>query len=361
MHINGGTKGFAPRWQWNRPSSYRWWHWLIMVVVVLVVAGLVIAASLSARYFSGLEPLKPGSEDVVNVEVIPGMGPNQIGKLLQEEEVIKDSWVFNTYVSLNRVGNKLQAGLYQLSPGLSVSEIVDQLVKGSVQLYKVTFLPGATLAMNRQALIDAGFPESEVDAALGKDYEGVLFTDKPANTDLEGYLFGDTYFFGAGTSVETILQQAFDEFTKVIEDNDLINKFKAHDLTLYEGITLASIVQREVSGEDQPQVAQVFQTRLKIGMMLGSDVTYEYAAKKMGVAATPSLDSPYNTRLYAGLPPGPIAVPGVAALLATANPAEGDYLYFLSGDDEKTYFAHTNDEHEANIVNHCQQKCLLVQ
>jgi UPF0755 protein len=92
-------------------------------------------------------------------------------------------------------------------------------------------------------------------------------------------------------------------------------------------------------------------------MPLGSDVTYQYAAKQLGVAPTPDLDSPYNTRKNPGLPPGPIAVPGLSALEAVAAPAAGDYVYFLSGDDEVTYFARTNAEHEANIKNHCQIKC----
>lgn len=92
-------------------------------------------------------------------------------------------------------------------------------------------------------------------------------------------------------------------------------------------------------------------------MPLGSDVTYHYAAQILGVPATPTLDSPYNTRIYPGLPPGPIATPGLSALEAVANPASGDYLYFLSGDDGKTYYATTEQEHEANIANYCKIKC----
>jgi UPF0755 protein len=91
--------------------------------------------------------------------------------------------------------------------------------------------------------------------------------------------------------------------------------------------------------------------------VLGSDVTFIYAAKKLGVEATPTLESPYNTRIHPGLPPGPISSPGLSALQAVANPAAGDYTYFLAGDDGKTYFAHTFEEHEANIVNHCQKNC----
>ena len=92
-------------------------------------------------------------------------------------------------------------------------------------------------------------------------------------------------------------------------------------------------------------------------MPLGSDVTYQYIADKTGVARDPNLDSPYNTRRYAGLPPGPIATPGLGSLRAVATPAVGDYLYFLSGDDNVTYYSHTLAEHEANISAHCKIKC----
>jgi UPF0755 protein len=95
-------------------------------------------------------------------------------------------------------------------------------------------------------------------------------------------------------------------------------------------------------------------------MPLGSDPTYQYAADKMGVPRSTTLDSPYNTRRYPGLPPGPIAVPGEKALVAVVSPAEGDYLYFLSGDDDVTYFSRTFEEHEQNIVTHCQKKCQIL-
>ena len=147
----------------------------------------------------------------------------------------------------------------------------------------------------------------------------------------------------------------------MVQKHDLVKKYKQRGLTLYEGITLASIVQREVNGlDDQKKVAGVFYNRLKQDMMLGSDVTYQYIADKTGQQRSPSLDSPYNTRRYTGLPPGPIAVPGESALLAVAEPTKSDYLYFLSGDDDKTYFGKTEAEHERNIQQHCQKKCLIL-
>jgi UPF0755 protein len=139
-----------------------------------------------------------------------------------------------------------------------------------------------------------------------------------------------------------------------------VAKFKTRGLTLYQGITLASIVQRESGGGDEAQIASVFYNRLRIDMVLGSDVTYQYAADKAGVPRDVNLDSPYNTRRYPGLPPGPIAAPGLRALLGVANPAQTDYLYFLSGDDDVTYYGTTLAEHEKNIADHCKEKCQIL-
>ena len=154
------------------------------------------------------------------------------------------------------------------------------------------------------------------------------------------------------------MKRTFAEYYKVVQQEKLVQGFARHNLNLYQGITLASIIQREASSpQDQKQVAQVFYSRLAIDMTLGSDVTYQYIADKTGVQRSPDLDSPYNTRRFPGLPPGPIATPGLTALQAVASPATGDYLYFLSGDDNVTYFAVTNAEHESNIVDHCKVKC----
>jgi UPF0755 protein len=129
-----------------------------------------------------------------------------------------------------------------------------------------------------------------------------------------------------------------------------------------QAITLASIVEKEVSnGNDRRQVAQVFLLRLQKKMVLGSDVTYIYAAAITGQTASPDLDSPYNTRKYLGLPPGPISNVSDSSLDAVAYPADGDYLYFVAGDDGKTYFSHTEAEHERLAAEHCIKLCSSVQ
>jgi UPF0755 protein len=328
------------------------------IAAIVIGALIVIATVLTVFYNINLQAKGGSLQQLVKISIKTGTTPSQIGQLLQDKGVIKSSLAFDTYTRLSGTHNKLQAGTYRLSPAETVPQIVDHLVKGRVDQFSITFLPGATLKQDRQVLLDAGFSASDVDTGLSATYDTPLFATKPAGTDPEGYIYGETYNFNSGVTVQDILQRSFDQFESVVTDNNLVDGFTKQGLSLYQGITLASIIQREVhSPNDQKQVAQIFYKRLSTGMPLGSDVTYIYAADKLGVTATPTLDSPYNTRIHTGLPPGPIASPGLTALQAVASPANGDYLFFLSGDDGITYYATTDAEHQANIAAHCQIKC----
>lgn len=337
--------------------------------IFLIISSFLLAFSFGVFVWYKLQ-LRPVGKDIsqlVKVTINRGSSPSQIADYLEKEKIIQNSTVFSLYVRLTGKSGSLQAGSYRLSPAETVPQIVAHLVDGSVDTFSITFYPGSTLVDNTDkakkydittTLKNAGYSTDEIDQALNKSYDGPLFQGKPAGTSLEGYVYGETYNFNVGASVEDILKRTFDEFYAQLEKNNLITGFKKQGLSLYEGITLASIIQREVYDyPDQRQAAQIFYLRLKLGMSLGSDVTYQYVADKTGVPRDPDLDSPYNTRRYTGLPPGPIASPGINALKATAEPAEGDYLFFLSGDDEKTHFARTQAEHEANIADYCKIKC----
>lgn len=321
---------------------------------------LVLFAGAWVWFQIQLAPVGSNQNELIKVTIEPATTPAQIGALLEEQKVIKSSFAFGLYARLTGSQNSLQAGAYRLSPAESTPEIIEHLTNGNVDTFDITFLPGSTLEDNRQVFLDAGFTEAEVDAGLSATYDTPLLDGRPRGADLEGYIYGDTYRFGTDASVEDILNHVFDFYYQAIVDNDLAVKYKAQDLSLYEGITLASIIQREAIGGDEAQIAQVFLLRLETGMELGSDVTYHYIADKLGVERDPNLNSPYNTRRFPGLPPGPISVPGIAALKAVAEPAEGDYLYFLSGDDDVTYFARTLAEHEQNIIDHCKEKCSIL-
>lgn len=330
--------------------------WWVFSIILLIGIGAI--GAVGAWYVVSLQPRNVHDTSRTRITINEGSSPSSIAAQLQDKNLIRNKWAFDLYIRLSGAHSELQAGLYSISPSESVATIVQHLVAGKVDQSSLTFLPGATVTEDKAALQKAGYSQKEIDAAFTKTYNHALFADKPASADLEGYIFGETYHFKGDATVEQILTTTFDEYYAALERENLIEGFKAQGLNLYQGITLASIIQREVpNADDQKQVAQIFLKRLSINMPLGSDVTYQYAAKQLGVSPSPGLDSPYNTRKYPGLPPGPIASPGLTALEAVAHPADGDYLYFLSGDDGITYFAKTADEHEANIRDHCQVKC----
>lgn len=337
----------------KKPRKWLWWLAVPVVIVVLLVAAAIAAA---AWYNDALQP-KSGDSTTQSITIESGASIDQVAQELEHKGVVKSAVAVTLYMKLN---NKavIKTGAYFFAPNQSVAEIVGWLNDGRVSTRKVTILPGKTLKQIRQGLIDSGFKETEVDSALAKSYSHPLLAEKPASATLEGYIFPETYFVTTDSTVDQLLVRTFDEFQNRIETGGLRPKLAERGFNLYQGITLASIVTREVTNSvDQHQVAQVFETRLERGMMLGSDVTYHYAADLLGVEAAVNIDSPYNTRIHTGLPPGPIANFNISALEAVASPTPGDYLYFVAGDDGVTHYSKTFEEHQRNIQKYCQKLC----
>lgn len=349
--------------------------WLLVFAVLVALAG-ILALAATVWYRHMLSPVDSANSQAVHFKIEERSSAGDIAKKLEDNKLIRSEIAFTIYLRLNGGGGNFRAGTYKLTQQLSVSEIVNRLTGGVVDEKEVTFYPEAVLEDPSQyntgrnvvdRLVAAGYSIEEARAAVKERYEGEVFAGRPDGQGIEGYVWGETYFIPSDYTAKQAVQRAIDEFGRIIKENDLEAKFKARGLTLYQGITLASIVQKESKGcghgatvcEDQRQIASVFYNRLQANMPLGSDVTYHYAADQSGVARSYTLDSPYNTRLYQGLPPGPIAVPGISALNAVADPATTDYLYFLSGDDNETYFATTEADHQRNIENHCHKKCQL--
>jgi len=338
---------------------------LSLVGVISVFIAILITSLL--WYNNQLLPVDSTSGSTKTVVIEKGLGPLEISQKLKNEKLIRSTVAFDIYTRINGSRNNLQAGSYKISQKSSLAEIIDQLTGGKVVTFNITFYPGDTLSGHIKQLAKAGYSSGEIETALRNyDTSLALFDTKPSGTDLEGYIHGETYKFAQGTSVDEILTETFKHYSDNIQQFDLVKQYANQGLTLFEGITLASIVQKEVFGsknadptDDQKKVAQVFLSRLNSGMTLGSDVTYQYIADKLGIERSPNLDNPYNTRKYTGLPPGPIATPSLSALRAVASPADTDYLFFLSGDDDITYFARTNYEHLQNISNHCKVKCSI--
>jgi UPF0755 protein len=336
------------------PSRKKWWFIGVGAIIVLL-----LAAGAGAWWWYN-DALQPRSSTVqrIRLTIMPGSTPDQIAEQLQSKGVIKSGLAFQWLLKQSGDRDKLQAGTYLLSPTQPAREVLNWLIEGKVDAFNVTILPGKTLADIKAALVGDGFKAEEIDAAFNKKYDHPLLASKPDNVNLEGYIYPETYQINSETSVEQFLVRTFDEFYQQIQAKGLQPGLAAHGFTLHQGITLGSIVQMEVSHDaDRRQVAQVFEKRLSIDMELGSDVTYMYAAKLTGQTASPSLDSPYNTRRYKGLPPGAISNMTLSSLQAVADPAPGDYLFFVAGDDGVTHFARTNAEHEANVKQYCTKLC----
>ena len=328
------------------------------IAVSLLVLLVIGAAGVQYWYRQQLNPVS-NSQTAVTVTIPTGATVKQIAKILESKELIKSAQAFEWYIRNKDLRDSLQAGQYQIAPSQSVQEIATILSQGKVQKNFFTILPAQRLDQIKASLIKAGYNEADVTAALDpaqyKNHPALVA--KPNNASLEGYLYPETFQTTANTTPKEIITQSLDEMANVLTP-DLIEEFQDQDLSIHEAITLASIVEQEVSnGDDRRMVAQVFLNRLKIGMMLGSDVTYRYAAILTGQEPSPFIDSPYNTRKYKGLPPGPISNVSQSSLLAVARPAANDYLFFVAGDDGKTYYSKTAAEHEALAAEHCKVLC----
>lgn len=335
--------------------------WLTIIIVSVVVLAAVIGGGTweARRYYErNLEPVSTSQKAII-VTIPKGSTVGQIGTILKQKGIIRNGGVFSQYVRSKNVQDQLQAGTYSLSPSLSVKQITIILTGGNILKNLFTILPGQRIDQVKSAMINAGFDAAEVEQAFNPDlYAGSpALADKPAGASLEGYLYPDSYQKIAETTPQTVIQQSLDEMAKKLTP-DIRDGFTAQGLTVHQGITLASIVGQEVSKPtDQPIVAQVFLSRLRAGMMLQSDVATLYGDVLAGRTLSATYDTPYNVFIHQGLPAGPISNVNASALNAVAHPAGTDWLYFVSGDDGKTYFSHTVAEHEALTQQYCKKLC----
>ena len=322
------------------------------------------------------------------IEINAGESVKQIANNLKQADLIRNPLAFELYARINNLHAKLKAGKYSFRKTMSARDIAKQLVNGVVSsdVFNLTILPGTSLlgdkGKSQTGIIHQfrtlGYSEEEINQALTKHYDNPILKGLYANETklsdlkipeklaLEGYLYGETYQFYNHEKLENVITTILNQFNDVVVSNQLEEKFKARGFTLRQGITLASIIQKEANTEDMPGVSMVFQNRLKQGIALGSDVTATYAADIAGIDRTTAtnadilaVNSLYNTRKFPGLPPGPIAVPSKAALLAVAEPdsSKASMLYFLTGDDGLMYYSSTDAEHNQKIRDHCQKLC----
>lgn len=334
---------------------------LIFVICSVLVLSLIVGGVWAVRsyYQTNLEPVS-SSQTAIVVTIPKDSTVSQIARILKDNQLIRNERVFSQYIRSQGVQNKLQAGTYSLRPSQSVQEITEILSGGNIVKNLFTILPGKRIDEIKSSMINAGFNAEEVEAAFNPALYAnhPALVDKPAGASLEGYLYPDSYQKVAETKPETIIKQSLDEMQRYLTP-ELRNAFVAQGLTLHQGVTLASIVEKEVSKpSDQPIVAQVFLKRLRNGMLLQSDVATIYGDILVGHAPSTTFDTPYNVYIHSGLPPGPISNVSNQTLQAVANPAKTEWLYFVAGDDsDTTYFSNTLEEHQALVKQYCKKQC----
>ncbi len=332
-------------------------RWLFVGIpfILLVIVGI----GLRLAYVHNLGPVSSDTRTQL-VTIEKGSGVKKIAAQLAEVQLIRSPKVFEIYVHGRGDSAKLQAGVYALSPSQSLKEIVDTLSGGRVASKLVTILPGRRIDQIRADFINDGYSVEEVDAALRPaQYKDMpIMRLVPADiTSLEGLLYPDSFNRTPVTPATDIIKQSLTAMYEHLTPS-LQQSLASQGLNPYQGVIMASIVEQEVSNQtDRAQTAQVFLSRLKQGMSLGSDVTAFYGSVAAGQSPSLKYDSPYNTLLHPGLPIGPISSVSNSSLQAVANPANTNWLFFVAGDDGTTYFSKTLAEHQALTNAHCHKLC----
>lgn len=281
------------------------------------------------------ELTRPAAQEArsVQVDIRPGDSMEVILSRLKAVGLLDDTSPFRTYLVYSGADTRIQAGAYQLETALTPIELAQRLQDPTPQQTTLTILPGW-----RVEEIAATFPD------LGLELSGAEFTALVLENSREGYLFPGVYQVEREIGAQDLLEKLVAAFHRHL-DGPRLEGFQQQGLTISEAVTLASIVEREaVLDQEMPLIASVFLNRLKRGMPLEADPTVQYARGFNQTQATwwtnplsqadLTIDSPYNTYLYPGLPPGPICSPGGKALDAVARPAETDYYFFRAACDE---------------------------
>jgi UPF0755 protein len=326
----------------------------LVIVSSLVVAAVLVAAAALVLYRRVHAPYRGPNAGAQLVEIPQGAGARGIETRLIAAGVVRDALTFRVALWLSGEARRLKAGAYRFDRPMSAAEVIDKIARGEVELVPLTFREGLTIVEMAAIIEAAGFGPAAGFIESARDVSRIAALD-PAASDLEGYLFPDTYALPRSAVAAGIVRVMVDRFLEVLTP-ELRAAAQGRGLSVRQLVTLASIVEKETGRADERRlVAAVYANRLRIGMALQSDPTVIYALQRAGQYTGNlrrddlALDSPYNTYRYRGLPPGPVAAPGRESLEAAAWPADADYLYFVSRNDGSHEFARSLDEHNRNV------------
>lgn len=319
---------------------------------VLLVAGAVFSLWC---YRELTRPYKGYSEAEKLIQIERGSSKRDIARQLEREGIISHRTPMLIYLWLVRRGATLKAGEYLFAGPASQLEVCDKLIRGEAYLHRVTVPEGLTLSETAAEIASSGLValESLLQAML--DPAPVLHID-PQAKDLEGYLFPETYYFPRGVTARDMMRAMVARFEQVF-DQELRRRSREAGLSIREAVILASLVEKETAREEErPLVAAVFLNRLRSGLRLECDPTIIYALTRKGLYRGQLskkdllFESPYNTYLNPGLPPGPICSPGLSSLRATLYPADTRFLYFVSKNDGTHFFSEDYRQHQRAVA-----------
>jgi len=328
-------------------------RFILILISLFLLIGVFIAVVFSLYLLRPSERNGPDSIIVIR----EGMTLGNVADILKQEGFVKHKTPFMLWARMMGLSRKIKAGEYQLSHQMSPCRILEIITKGAIISHSVTIPEGYSAAQIAELFSQKGLADRENFLALVRDPDFIkrYGINSPS---LEGYIYPDTYQFGRGLSAELILDTMVKRFWQLtIPHEGLLNE---SGMTWNEVVTLASIVEKETGlAEERPLIASVFLNRLHKRMRLESDPTVIYGIDNFNGNLTRKdlkTITPYNTYMIRGLPPGPIANPGLDAIMAVLRPAKTDYLYFVSRNDGSHYFSRTLSEHNRAVLKYQKRR-----
>ena len=344
---------------------------LVLMTVYALVVGVALVVALRSSTGAVADRIAGAgaavtvrpSPGAVSVEVVPGMSAAEIERALAEAGAIASERQFSILLEYTGAGPDLRAGRYEFEPGTPAAEVIRRLRAGLTNERLFTVPEGLRLEQIAELLADQeiGGREQWAAALAGPRPESIV-AGRPEGASLLGYLLPASYSLGRDTTADELAAAMIEALAEALDD-ELLAELEAGEFSLHEVLTLASIVEKEaILPAEQAVIASVLLNRLELGIALQVDATVQFAVASRDGGAEgwwPALsledkeyDSPYNTYVYPGVPPGPIANPGAGAIVAVVRPADTEFFYFVARCDgsQRHDFAVTLEEHNANVA-----------
>ena len=302
-------------------------------------------------YYQASRPASEKNQTMI-FEIQPGMTLKQVALELSRQGLIRSPSAFQAIAYIQDKQKQVMVGEFSLSPSMPPSKILLRITSGKTVLYPVTIPEGYRITEIARLLHSEGLADQEVFIRQTQD-ENLIRSLGISADNLEGYLFPETYHFSKFTPEKKIVQKMVDTFREQVLKPQLLMSAKKSSLSWHEIITLASLIEKETGLDSERKIiSSVFHNRLRKNMRLQTDPTVIYAMEKFDGNIRKrdlKIDSPYNTYRHKGLPPGPIANPGLKSIEAAISPIESDHLYFVSRQDGSHHFSSTLIEHNRAV------------